>query len=283
MNKQIVILGAGIIGGFAKKLIPEAVLYERKAEGDSNYTCNFLTGNLSRVVVPELECEKKIMRSYINGERPSISAIREYKASKSGAGSDLSYGDMKQFIFEQIVYEVKLPQVEVNFGKDVESISPISKQIKFKDGTEINYGCIISTIPLKSLVGLIDFLKEYHVGSFFTAKPIFYKEYAGGNEDLPGDVICVNYLANNSTPLYRQVETKWSKSEESFYKMDGAIQILPGKIIPSTQAEDVANDLHLYGIYSYGRYGRWRATEHIHETFKNLRRFSERKGQIGYC
>lgn len=277
----IVILGAGIIGRFAKVLMPEAEVFERKDESASNYTCNYLLGNLSRVPVPELEYTKMIYRNLINGEKPTMDLIRAYKESKVGI-SKLDYGDYKQFIHEQIVYAVKLPQVAVNFNKDVESINPLEKTIKFKDGDEIKYGCIINTIPLKNLLGLIDFWKEYNIGAFFANKPIYYKEYFI-NEDLPEDVVVLNFIVSERTPLYRITTTKHSRSEESYYEMKDSIKILPGKILPSEQAEEVARDLQLYSIYSYGRYGRWRSAEHIHETFKNLRRFSERKGQIGYC
>jgi hypothetical protein len=281
MNKQIVILGAGIVGRFAKVLIPEAELFERKSEGDIGYTCNYLMGNLSRINVPELDCKKMLFRTLINGEIPNTELIQNYKESKVG-NRKLEYGDYKQFIHEQIVYSVELPKVPINFGKEVLNINPIEKKIIFKDGSHIEYGCIINTIPLKNLIALIDFWKHYKIDRFFVSKPIFYKEYVT-YEAFPEDIIVSNYIVSEKTPLYRITTTKHARSEESYYEIKDSIKILPGKIIFSDQAESVANDLHLYGIYSYGRYGRWRATEHIHETFKNLRRFAERQGEVGYC
>lgn len=282
----IVILGAGIIGRFAKMLMPEAEVYERKHKSENSYTCNYLMGNLSRLPVPELQHHKLILRSYINGEIPNTESIKKYKESKTGS-SNISYGDLKQFIFEQAVYAVGLPKVDVNYEKDVDTIDPLTKEIVFKDGSVVQYGCIINTIPLKNVLKLISFWKDKEIDSFFQSKPIFYKESISRvnllGEQIQSGVIHVDYLATNKTSSYRKTKTQFKESEESFFEIEGAVKILPGKILFSPQAEEIAQDLHLYSIYCYGRYGRWRTAEHLHETFKNLRRFSERKGQIGYC
>lgn len=280
----IVILGAGIVGRFAKVLMPEAAVFEKK-EADSIFTCDYMTANFSRLPVPEIEYKQVIVKFCINSQTPTLDLIKKYKEDKTGK-RDIDYGDVSQFMPEQIKYAVKKPDVDINFKKEVKLIEVLKKNIHFEDGECIKYGCIINTMPMNIILKKLDIWQNdffLNIDKFFlSSKAIYYKE-----EEYPGivpeNVTIVDSLAGEGSLFYRKIYQNNRMSMESYFKFEGCQRIFPGKIIPSEHAEEIANDMQLHSIYSYGRYARWRTKEHLHETFKNLRRFAERKGQIGYC
>ena len=284
MRNKVVILGAGVVGRFAKLMLGEdAVCYDRKSPTATDYTCRYLGGNISRVMVPELKCTPGILESTINGQKPTMDLIRMYKELKTGS-TDLDFGDVKQFLPIQPVFFVDLPEVEVQYGYDVKEIDIINKTILFTNGESIVYNSIINTIPLNSLVSKILLYQGIITDKFLVRnKPIYYREEQGGMPKLPENHILLDYKADDTQIYYREMFTNTKRSVESNFNFQGAVPILPGKLLNSKYSEELSKDLQLYGIYCYGRYARWRTKEHIHETFKNLRRFKERFGQIGYC
>lgn len=285
MTKQnYVIIGGGIIGRFARLMIPGSVCYEKNAPG-SKITCNYTGANICRNHVPELQGEFVTVYNLINGEFATPELIMEYKMSKNDT-SPMSYGDIKQFVHKQKVYIAQAPEVEIQYGKEITLIDVFEKKIYFADGDCVEYGCIINTIPMPMLLSKINLFDSENstvninrIG-MFKSKPIYYKEDIG--KEVPKGKMIIDQIVDGST-TYRRIKYGNIITTESFYKFDGAICIKPGKIFKSECAEDVRNDLVLYNIYNYGRYALWRPNEFLHESFKNLRRFRERMGQIGYC
>ena len=286
MKIDFIILGAGMVGRFAKLLMPDAVCFEKGKHGDRT-TVDCLGANMSRVIVPEIKCTPGNLSSRINGQVAAPNSIQRFKLSKGGTAS-LSYGDIKQFLPKQRVYFMEKPDVEVNFGVTATRINTTAKEIIIKTGeteSKHEYGCIISTIPLPMILKLLDLFDgaSMNLDGMLPYRPIYYKEERLPSSMTPEDEVLVDYLVSDETPLYRKQYCGTRMSCESYYKFEGATPLFPGKIFATEQAEQIARDLQLYGIYCYGRYARWRPAEHLHETFKNLRRFAERKGQIGYC
>jgi hypothetical protein len=279
----VVILGGGINGRFAKLQIPEAEIFEKNIQGEK-FTVEFMSADFSRIEVPELECKPCVMRSLINGKVADHKAIQMYKTSK-GNNTPLSYGDIKQFLPEQRVFKVKLPEVPINYGMEAIHIDVFDKTIQFAGETVVGYGCIISTIPLPVLLRTLGFLGDGGMRDLlsFPRKTIYYHEMQLPVPHSPDySIHTVDYIVDESSPIYRRQYCGDRQSEESYYNFTGAVKIVPGKIFPSSVTEELCDDLTQYSIYCYGRYGRWRPSEHMHETFKHLRRFAERKGQVGY-
>lgn len=284
MKIPFVVLGAGIVGRFAKTIIPEAVIFEQKEVGE-RFTFQYLGANWCKLPVPELKYKELKFMNFLNGEVATITAIKDYKELKTGT-RELDYGDIKQFTPEQTVYDICAPDVPVEYGHCVQEIDINTKTIKFTNGRVVEFGCIISTIPLSNLMKVVNIWKGVaitNIDAFFLAKrTIFYKEEIM-EESIPDGVCKHNSITDKNSLFYRELFVGNRRSQESYIEFPGSVAINPGKILPSKYAEEIAKDLQLYGIYCYGRYARWRPKEHLHETFKNLRRFAERKGQIGYC
>jgi len=226
------------------------------------------------------------MLNRINGRVAEPWMMKKYKEKKTGV-LNLDYGDYKQFVPEQIVYQVTKPDVDICFEKEVVKIEVLNKKIHFLDGDIIKYDCLINTIPLNYFLRILDLwelgpLKNMSL-QFLRNRPIYYAEEGSDRKDqFPSAVLIWDYQAKDDNQFYRICKTSNMFAYESYIQFEGAIKILPGKIISSAYSEEIAKDLQLYNIYCYGRHARWRPKEHIHETFKNLRRFKERKGQVGY-
>jgi hypothetical protein len=286
---KIIIIGAGIIGRFAKVLMSEAVIFDSKNKGDK-ITSDILGANLSRQIAPELDCSEGILETKIDGKTPTKESILKYRMNKFST-TEIEFGDYKQFSPIQRVYFVKKPDIDdINYGCQVKNINAIDKiidvyHIDTKTTESISYDCIISTIPLKNLIQIIDITKNSPfikaVINKFINKIIYHKEIVG--DCISGnDTFIFDYLTSDESVINRKSYLKNRIGYESFYMFEGAKKIYPGKIMGSDFTEEIAKDLQLYSIYCYGRFARWRHKEMLHETFKNLRRFCERKGQIGY-
>lgn len=287
---KIVIIGAGIIGRFAKILMPDAIIFDSKNK-DDKITSEIIGANLSRQKVPELDCRDGILLSKIDGEVPTNESIFRYRMNKFSTG-EIEFGDYKQFSPIQKIYFVEKPNIQdINYSCYVKNINAIDKiidvyHVDIKITESIKYDCIISTIPLIDLIKIVDITKNSPFLDIMINKCmhkiIYHKEKIIEKMFNSGEFL-FNYLTTSDSIINRKSFYNNRIGYESFYYFDDAKEIYPGKIMGSNFTEEIAKDLQLYSIYCYGRYARWRHKEMLHETFKNLRRFKERKGQIGYC
>lgn len=285
-----IIIGAGIVGRFAKILMPEAILLEASSDG-SKITTDFLGTNMCRLPIPELNSVEGILRIKIDGEdatEESVSRYRQFKFQENR----IEFGDYKQFNPIQIVHFINKPEVPVLYNQKVVKINAIDKTIETIDTVSlkrniIDYDCIINTIPLLNLIQIVDITSNSPfintMKNKLIHKNIFYKEKRAERSITESNEIILDFKTSVESTVNRVSFYLDRESCESYYSLgEGQSVLYPGKIMGSEFTEDIAKDFQLYNIYCYGRYARWRHKEMLHETFKNLRRFCERKGQIGY-
>jgi len=271
MSKKVVILGAGITGRLAKIMFPEALILESK-KPDDVYTSE-LGVCISIVPIPELSNNKYTRYISIDNQKPTIELINKYKKKISREG-EMSYGDMRQFEPEQIVYNQELPKnLNIEFDTLVLNVDLDTKTLKTTKET-IKYDHLISTIPLINLVKISDLFTNFKesASTFLMHRPIYLSRSAIAIE--PG-IIRENYITDPETPVYRENYFSGLKNQESLFKLPNAFKIYPGKIYPNSYVTHILDDLASYGVQCAGRYAQWDNRIHLWNVYSQLKYLRE--------
>jgi hypothetical protein len=186
-----------------------------------------------------------------------------------------------QFMFDQTGWEfLTMPTPRIHYNKRIIYIKSNSRTVEFDDGTKLNYGVLVSTIPLYSLLALLNW--EQPIGELKFA-PIYVRRVPAA--ELPQTEqakyhpteFYVNYVSDPDMLYYRFTDRDGERHYESLVPLPTPChKLTPGKIHdhPGTLAVvDALNDL---GIFPFGRYGRWQSNELVHETWADIVKWRKR-------
>jgi hypothetical protein len=277
---KIAILGAGIVGRLAKKIFPEATLFEEKKQTDT-FTSE-LGVHVSIVPISELASKQYKRIITIDGQKPTLEAIAKYK-KKIAREDGISYGDCRQFEPEQVVYVQEFPRdTDVKFCHQAVKITLESKEIVLGNNVlpgktlmvEVKYDVVISTIPLPILLRITNMLSQFqdHTSSFFMHRPIYITRE---QDTLEPNVIRENYITDLDSPFYRASYCNGVYTRESLFKVEGAMKIFPGKIYNNTNTQNILDDLKHFGVHCIGRYAQWDNRIHIWNAYMELKKLRE--------
>lgn len=261
-------------------LFRESILLERNM-GSDPLTVNFGMQAL-KVPVPILNCRPINCFITIDKEKPTLQAIENYR-KRVGRSDELVYGDFKMFVHEITHYAFDIPVLEegrVLFGKTVEEVDMINKQIVCSEGGIFSYDILISTIPLITILKLVNFSKDAlfadGVGMFLMHRPI-YVQVEKEETDEP-QVLRADYISDEDNPFYRVTHFNGLIQRESLFHVSNSHKLFPGKVYGNKFVASALDDLKHYGIFCFGRYGIWSPSEHIHQSYRRLVEFKQSLG-----
>jgi hypothetical protein len=175
-----------------------------------------------------------------------------------------------QFCPERVGFRVlRWPDGDIRFGQMVAKIDAKKRVVTTYDSVlcktrRWRYDTLVSTIPLPALAQAVG----EDVPLSFT--PLH--AHTTQRESTRGkDILCMNYIADPSTPLYRMTMHGRNMLCESLVSMEGGFNIWPGKIHRTPESEAlVLRMFEEYNVRLFGRFGAWAPDELMHETWERI-------------
>lgn len=284
-TRRFVVLGGGITGQMVQWAVPQAIIYDWKAEPTHMkaptplvraFGANFLWEPINN-----LPCRQFQVINRIDGQVPTPEAILEYK-KKVGRPNPYAWEEQRQFAPEMTGYDLlSMPLSSVRYNHRVLEINRLTKTITFAPsaatpgGTTLNYDVLISTIPLYSLLSMVGVPEPQGRLQF---KPIYFRVSnippdSPIGMDARTDVWYVNYLTDPNVRPYRYTDRDGERHYESLEPYSTATstrRYTPGKIYAHAESDAILEYLAGYGIYTFGRFASWRPKELVHETWKRI-------------
>lgn len=275
----VAIIGGGITGQLVQMQIPTAEIFDWREEASKTRLTRQLGANYLWRPLPGLECREFKVVTHVNGKPATPEAIVEYK-QKVGKEGDSINGWGKQFQTEMTGYEFNhLPPPRISWGHRIVSIDRQARTLHFAKGKEpVTYTFLISTIPLYSLLSLLDMAEPPGRLRF---RPIYISVMRRPPDaPYPTDVVYVNYLSDPAIRPYRFCDRFGERHYESIvpYESLATRKIIPGKVYAHPSTTDILEMLAGHDIYTFGRFGSWAPDELVHETWD---RIAEWKGVAG--
>jgi hypothetical protein len=275
---HIAVIGGGMNGQLVQHAIPEAEIFDWKPEPTDRQLTRSVGANYLWEPIPGLECREFLVHTRIDGFLPTLERIHSYK-EKIGRNGDVE-GWERQFQPEMKGYDfVALPEPRVHYDHRISSINRTQHRIAFVKHAPVTYDFLISTIPLYSLLSLLD-MPEPEGGLRF--KPIFTHQVPRPPDaPFPEEMMYVNYLSSPAMVPYRLCDrfgVRFYESIEPFPSGIKSRRLTPGKIFYNPRVLDVKFHLAAQGIYTLGRYGAWNPDELIHETWMNIEQWKKGVG-----
>lgn len=268
---KIAVLGGGITGQLVNMQMPDAHVYDWKAQPNGpkpmirNYGANYLWEPL-----PGIPCREFTVQTRIDGQLPTTESILRYKIKVGKGSEDADWP--RQFTPEMQGFEyAQLPPVTVHYGCRATSIDRLHQIVTLADKGELHYDMLVSTIPLYSLLSLLGMPEPRGKLQF---KPIFFK-LASRPPDapFPPDVMHINYISDPAIGPYRYTDRDGERHFESIVPYTAGMaskKVAPGKIYAHAGVPEVLEYLAGFNIQTFGRYGSWAPDELVHETWARI-------------
>lgn len=277
MYLKYLILGGGITGRIVQNVLKDGVILESKEEHPSNLSFNFGTNYLWKSI-PGFESTPIHISTRVDEALPTSESVHRYKNKIGKGGEDWGL----QFEPESIGYMITdLPEADILYQHRVVRIRPEMKEVE----VEINekekspryeiffYQNLISTIPLLNLVQLCDMNTKYPSKTSFVYKEIYVKIIPRPKKQVSSsNTIYVNYVSNPLVEEYRYCDRgnerhiEYLNSPKFPYR-----KLYPGKLWVSPFIPIIRSELLGYGIFCFGRYGKWNPNELLHETYEEVK------------
>lgn len=269
------ILGGGITGRLAGYLWPSASILERNSEEKSNQLTRMWGTNYLWEPLPGFDCPPFKVTTEIDGQIATKDAILRYK-EKIGKASESQESWGLQFQHVTTGYEFNhVPRGQLVPSFAVDRIDLSNQRVHAGDRM-VEYSMLISTVPMSTLVSLVGFLKSDLIDRHLHHQPIYISLHKQLPEEEPSRDMYVNYLTDESTPVYRYCIRDGLQHAEQLAKTDRTtIVVNPGKIYYSTIAQSFLRVLRKRNVFCFGRFATWNSNELVHETYKKLRDFRE--------
>lgn len=274
---NIVVIGGGISGHLVKLRLPHARVldWRRSPAGMTRqYGGNYLWEPL-----PGVACRSFTVRTTVDGQVPTPSAVVEYKR-KIGKGLDENWRD--QFRYMMTGYDiVEWPRpLRIEYGYVVRQID-LSRRILYalvdNERLPIPYDVLVSTVPLYALVEMVPDMGRLQL----LHSPIYVHTTPIPPDAVPPDHEWrVNYISDPAVPAYRTTDRDGIRHYESLTSAGSipAKRITPGKIFRDATANAMVQVFEDQGVYCFGRFARWNPEELVHETDAAIRAWKERMG-----
>lgn len=283
ISAQTVILGGGTVGRLAASLLPDAIVLDwRKKPSQASLARGVrpLGAVYLHEPIPGLEHREVKIETTIDGEpgTPGTAQAYKYKIGKREDVSDTTRL-MLQFPYQSrghaLVGTPEPGKGQQIWNAHVRKIWMESQELVLLNGDTIQYGDLISTIPLNSLLPMIGI-----DAPLFKYEPICVK-VAPVPPDVPPPAegcIRVNYLTDPRVACYRTTDRdgerhyEWLQSQRGGRSQLGIPTrvIVPGKIWPNPESESILEFLEQFSIRCFGRFATWRPDELLHHTYKHM-------------
>lgn len=284
----MIILGGGMVGQLAKLLFPKALVLDwrpiaprdKHMNGAKQFGAQYLWEPL-----PGIPCRSFRVLTTIDGEHATVESAIRYKL-KIGKAQDTGRTDadlMSQFPYESVGHQIiSLPRAETRWNVYVERIDVERQMLYTRTGDAYAYQTLISTIPLPSLLEMLDALGPVRGQGMvemapFKAAPVCVK--AGPIPPdavvLPDGMVRVNYISDMKIAAYRTTDREGQRHYEWLQGAPGmgipTKVINPGKIWPHNESEQWVRFLHdSCNIHCFGRFPTWRPDELLHQTYQHI-------------
>lgn len=210
----------------------------------------------------------------VDGHPATEDTVRAYK-QKIGKPEDMRGDWEMQFpLYAQGHVVTAWPEAEVLWGQVIQRIWMQERTVELKGGHTLRWDRIISTIPLFSLMEMLNIQPE---------SPLRYQPVAVRQAPVPLDQpiqeqdLRVNYISTPTIPVYRTTDTRATglRDYEWLYRKNPvdavALRVLkPGKIYAAPWVPMLIKQLNMMDIYPVGRAGRWAPDELLHDSAKSL-------------
>lgn len=225
-----------------------------------------------------LECREFKVITTIDGDPATPESIHAYKTRVGKAHETYTRPGMvaAQFEHESIGYaplEFPAPR-NIRYRAHVVSIDPFRKQVSLRDGENIPYERVISTVPLPALRAMVDaaVLTPFDVLNF-RSTPIYVvekKEYVRARDYVWVDYRTAGSAYRATTHLDGSLHLEYAEPPR------GALskKLLPGRIYDVNHTRALVHELSLLNIHCFGRYARWDSDELLHQTDADLKRWA---------
>jgi hypothetical protein len=264
---HVVVIGGGYVGQLIQLAMPSARLLDWRKTPPANHMDTRMGPQYLWEPIPLVESFSFPVTTLVDNQPPTPDSILTYKKKigKEDDGGDWGL----QFQHHSTGWHSKLPVPKVEYGRLVKGVDLSAHQLLLADDVFIDYDVLINTIPLDFFLKLC--LIPPLVHHPWKNNPIFMvreKQSAGV------DGMVLNYLSNPDQPFYRETKS----DDQVFYEtldVDCVVgvshtKILPGKIHPHPESEDVLRALKLFDVHCFGRFATWRPDELAHETWKHI-------------
>ena len=272
MAHRIVVIGGGITGRLVGFRASGADILDwgpppRNDRITRSYGTNYLWEPLQ-----DIPCRAFQVVTHVDGQVPTDESVVAYKTkiNKLGDGGDWS----RQFQHETTGYDIdEMPQVPVLYQRRVVELNVAQRRLVDSTGELYRYDRLVSTIPLPSLLQLIDTQIAAFTMTDFHSDPI-YVRVGPRPPDAPyaEDVLYVNYLSSPDVAPYRVCDRFGERHWEGLTDMGltPTKMLKPGKIHVNMFSEFWVKLFRSYDIYCFGRYATWRPDELVHETYREI-------------
>ena len=278
MPFNIAVIGGGITGQLVQFAVPEVKIYDWKPQPASRALTRQYGANYLWEPIEGIPCREFKVITTIDGGVPTLDRVRAYK-DKIGRIGDVS-GWERQFQHEMTGYDfIELPRPNILYDHRITGIDRQTQTITFAKHGSLVYDMLVSTIPLYSLLSLLDMPEPQ---GRLRYRPIFTRRSIRPEDaPYPVDVMYVNYLSSPDIKPYRYCDRFGERHYESIVPFDGPSythRLVPGKIFTHPDVPAVLNLLASFNIYTFGRYGSWSTDELVHETWKHIVRWKRTHG-----
>jgi hypothetical protein len=271
---RTIILGGGFLGQLLHVFWPHARVFDWRPEAPK-VSNRSLGPQYLWEPIAELTCRKFQVTTTVDGEIATDDSIRAYKrkVGKEQDGSDWR----AQFQHRMRGYDCVLPptsDMSVEWGRRITHLQLDGHRLVMADGRIEKFDLLISTVPMPSLLQMAGFSSVVHA---FRSRPIYMAvgDMASSQRDMD-----VNYLSDNTTPIYRQTVRGDKVYTESLEPLPGpnVVKLTPGKIYATDLSHQYCARLGAEGVACFGRYAVWNPEELAHETVRKVREFKQMVG-----
>lgn len=268
---RIIVIGGGPVGQLFKWAVPSAEVFEFRPPPVEKVTTRNWGANYLWAPIPGIECRSFKVITHINGAPATRASILDYKR-KVGKHTEPDGDWEAQFRTESIGYEmVNYLDVPVNWGQGVERIDYLNKCVYMSSGRVEFYDALIATLPMYTTLAMCG----WHDREVWRYTPIYVKVTKRPlDAAYPSDVLYVNYITSDSSPVYRATDRDGQRHFEALERLPGhpdtVRKLTPGKIWPHSRQGYYTKMLAAHNIFTFGRYGSWNSSELMHQTWERI-------------
>ena len=261
---HVVVIGGGYVGQLVQLRIPSVRILDWRKTPPTNHLETRMGPQYLWEPIPGVESISFPVRTLVDGKIPTYDSILAYKRKigKQDDGGD--WGE--QFRYKTTGWHSALPVPRVEYNSHVRGVDLSAHSLLMDNDRIISYDLLVNTIPLDFFLNLCATSPRVHYP--WKQNPIYMSTGVQGIPMEEGMIL--NYLSDPATPTYRETAVPGKMFYESLEPQPSAVKIMPGKIHPHQESEDVLRSLRMFDVYCFGRFATWRPDELAHETWKHI-------------
>lgn len=267
---DVVVIGGGYVGQLVQLAIPSVRILDWRKTAPANHLETRMGPQYLWEPIPGVDSISFPVVTLVDGLPPTPTSIMAYKRK---IGKEKDGGDWGlQFQHKMVGWDSQLPVPRVEYDCHVEQVDLSGHRLCLKDGRFIHYDVLISTIPLDFFLRLC--VIAPFVRSGWKQDPIHMTQEPSITDDEHTSRMILNYISDSVLDCYRVTTVMTGRVQlqfrESLAPSPGSKRIMPGKIHPHPESEDVLRALKVHDCFCFGRFATWRPDELAHETWKHI-------------